>query len=194
MGEKKLTRGHIVIEALELLQSGGLREVSLRKIAARLDVKAMSLYWHVESKEALYVLMSREIFQRCLQAIPPCHDWQEWLREFGLSLWAAQQRTPDIRQLITITPVDAETREVNRRTIPMIVTQLGLDPSLAVAAQGSVQALVTGWTTLQMRPSKPRQSAEYEFLQSLDALIEGWAARARDSRSKSPVPSAETLL
>ena len=174
-----MTREQIVAEALVLLRQEGLAAVSLRKIAARLAVKAPSLYWHVDSKEALYGLMSQAIFRRCLEAIPACEDWREWLREFGLSLWRTQLATPDIRKLIVIAPVDAELRRLNRVTIVDALAGLGLDASLATPAQQSIQALVTGWTTLSVRTGK--QESELRFLESLDVLIDGWRARAGSS-------------
>jgi TetR/AcrR family tetracycline transcriptional repressor len=173
-----LTREQIVEEALALLREGGLAEVSLRKIAARLGVKAPSLYWHVESKEALHTLMSQAIFRSCLDAVPACTDWREWLRAFGIAIWRAQRAIPDIQQLILGGRLDESARQ---RVCDEIVGHLargGLDRAIAAKAQRSVQALATGWVTLKDRGEPIDQSPEETFRQSLNVLIDGWAQRA----------------
>jgi len=176
MSFAKLDQTRIVQEALDLLQEQGLAQVSLRKIAARLDVGVSSLYWHIRDKDALYALLSRRILRACLDAVPPCADWASWLRAFGLALWQAQVTIRDVRQLIVVAPVDEETRREYRAEIIGTLEGFGLDTMTATLAQRSVQALVTGWTTL-----KPLQSGEDEkayFEAALDALIRGWRVPA----------------
>ncbi|HEY9291632.1 MAG TPA: TetR family transcriptional regulator, partial [Microlunatus sp.] len=48
-----LDRQVVIRTALELLDSEGLDGLTLRKIAAALDVKAPALYWHFQSKQQL---------------------------------------------------------------------------------------------------------------------------------------------
>jgi TetR/AcrR family tetracycline transcriptional repressor len=148
--------------------------------------------WHVENKEMLHGLMSRAIFRACLEAIPTCSDWRQWLREFGLSLWRAQQATPDIRQLIVMAPIDAEAREQTRARIIAELAKLGLHVEVAAIAQHSIQALVTGWTTLRMGSARQKNSSQEWFLQSLDVLIDGWTARTTAHAVGNP--RGETLL
>ncbi len=49
-----LTRQRIVEAALHLLDQEGLESFSMRKLGASLGVEAMSLYNHIESKQALF--------------------------------------------------------------------------------------------------------------------------------------------
>src|SRR6478735_8807081 len=104
----KLDADTIVEEAIDLLNSGGLNEVSLRKIAGRIGVAAPSLAWHVGDKDQLLAMMAARIFRSCLQAISPASDWQEWARQFGLVLWDGQVRTRDLTRLIASAPRRAE--------------------------------------------------------------------------------------
>jgi len=173
--ELALTQDKVVEVALSLLRRGGLEHVSMRKIAARLGVRAQSIYWHVDSKEALCRLMGRAIFQSCLDAMPPCTDWRQWLREYGLSLWRTQCVTPDIRQLILAGPVEKRARDGLHAVILGALVPLGLPIETAQSAQQSVQALVTGWTTIRAKPGA--DPGEESFRESLDVLIEGWGSR-----------------
>ncbi len=170
----KLDRDSIVREALALLAQGGLAAVSLRKVAARLDARAPSLYWHVADKQALHRLMSQAVFRACLAAVPPAADWQGWLRGFALALWDGQRRTPDAHQLILTTRADPATDRGWRDEVVPQLAALGLPAETAGPAQASIQALVTGWTTLRGAGADPIDPA---FLASLDALIAGWEAR-----------------
>src|SRR5215470_12470711 len=85
--EPGVTPEQIVATALTLLREGGLKAVTMRNVGTRLGIAAPSLYWHVESKDALHRLMSQAIFDRCLDSVPRSRDWRQWLRDFGLNLW-----------------------------------------------------------------------------------------------------------
>jgi TetR/AcrR family tetracycline transcriptional repressor len=56
-----LDRERLVRAALALLDEVGLDGLSMRRLAERLDVKAASLYWHVQSKEELLDLLADAI-------------------------------------------------------------------------------------------------------------------------------------
>ena len=48
-----LDREHVVRVALRLLDEAGLDGLTLRRLAAELDVKAPALYWHFANKQDL---------------------------------------------------------------------------------------------------------------------------------------------
>ncbi|WP_436762929.1 TetR/AcrR family transcriptional regulator C-terminal domain-containing protein [Streptosporangium sp. V21-05] len=78
----KLERDRIVTAALALLDEVGLDKLTLRRLAAELDVQAPALYWHFTGKQALLDEMadalSREIPLRPLADGQP---WQDWLAD-----------------------------------------------------------------------------------------------------------------
>ncbi|RKN44942.1 TetR/AcrR family transcriptional regulator [Streptomyces hoynatensis] len=74
-----LDRQRIVAAAVALADEGGLDAVSLRKIAARLDVGPMRLYGYISTKEDLFDLMVDEVQGEILPEEPP-GDWREALR------------------------------------------------------------------------------------------------------------------
>ncbi len=57
-----LTRERVVSEAMRLADEDGLAGLSMRTLARRLGVEAMSLYHHVESKDALLDAMVDAVF------------------------------------------------------------------------------------------------------------------------------------
>lgn len=51
-----LDRGRIVDAAVRLLDAEGLAKFSMRRLAAELDVTAMSIYWYIDTKDDLLEL------------------------------------------------------------------------------------------------------------------------------------------
>jgi TetR/AcrR family transcriptional regulator, tetracycline repressor protein len=72
----------IIAAALELLDEVGLNELSLRKLATKLDLKAPALYWYFKSKGTLIDYMAEAILQSEFKNITPRAGdtpWQDWL-------------------------------------------------------------------------------------------------------------------
>lgn len=54
--EPPLSRARIVAAAIELLDTQGVRGLTMRRLAERLGSGVMSLYWHVDTKEDVFDL------------------------------------------------------------------------------------------------------------------------------------------
>ncbi|MZD06170.1 TetR family transcriptional regulator [Streptomyces sp. SID5785] len=74
-----LDRARIVAAAVALADEGGLAAVSLRKVAARLEVGPMRLYGHIGTKDELFDLMVDEVQAEMLPERQPA-DWRDALR------------------------------------------------------------------------------------------------------------------
>lgn len=79
-----LDRDRITAASVRLLDSEGLAKFSMRRLAADLDVTAMSLYWYVDTKDDLLELALDTVFG---EIAPPQEDtgWRERLRELATS-------------------------------------------------------------------------------------------------------------
>lgn len=77
-----LTRGQIIQAALDLLDEVGFDGITMRALAAKLGIKAASLYWHVRNKQELLILLADEI---CAPIRKPdaSLSWQEQLEFLG---------------------------------------------------------------------------------------------------------------
>jgi TetR/AcrR family transcriptional regulator, tetracycline repressor protein len=83
---KGITRERIVSAALELLDDKGMDALTVRALAARLDVRAPALYWHVRNKQELLDEMATEVMRRVtatLAALPPGDDWRADLTAYA---------------------------------------------------------------------------------------------------------------
>lgn len=75
-----LTRARIVATALALADEEGLDAVSIRRVAAQLEARPMSLYTHIASKDDLIALMFDAVSGELLVPEPLPQDWREALR------------------------------------------------------------------------------------------------------------------
>jgi TetR/AcrR family tetracycline transcriptional repressor len=81
-----LSRGEIVQAAARLMQREGYEALTIRAVAAELGVKSASLYWHVETKEALEDLLADELMAGAAE-VAPTDDWRADLRDGSLRLF-----------------------------------------------------------------------------------------------------------
>ncbi|MRH89318.1 TetR family transcriptional regulator [Nocardia sp. SYP-A9097] len=78
----KLDTNAIAQAALALLDETGLDGLTMRKVAAALNVQAPALYWHVKNKRELLDVMAQHIFVAAvhgLEAPRRGEDWRDWL-------------------------------------------------------------------------------------------------------------------
>jgi len=198
MDIQPLSTNRIVSEALALLAEEGLDKVTLRKLAARLNVQAMSLYWHIENKEELYRRMSKAVFTDCLNSIPECSSWQMWLRAFGLELWRAQHEVRDAARLIFGARQSGVALQELAAQIIAPLMAFGIGASDALKMQSSVQAMIIGWTGFDQSFGEELEQVvpvQVTMEDSLNALIAGWEAiLAKQSSSIPNEGRAETAL
>jgi TetR/AcrR family tetracycline transcriptional repressor len=163
----------IVAAALDMLAERGIESLTLRNLAAALNVRAPSLYWHVASKQELFGYLSEQIFRDVLDQLPASGDWRAWLRALGIGVWQKQRDLRDVRALMMQSEMDPDIqREFNTRMVERLVA-LGMEPAIAFDAQRSVVTLATGWTIMD-DPKFRDEPPEPSFLNCLDALIRGW--------------------
>ncbi|TQM29906.1 TetR/AcrR family transcriptional regulator C-terminal domain-containing protein [Nocardia bhagyanarayanae] len=81
-GQVKLDPEVIADAALTLLDEVGLDGLTMRKVAAALNVQAPALYWHVANKRELLDVMARSVFVSAVadvEAPRRGEDWRDWL-------------------------------------------------------------------------------------------------------------------
>jgi TetR/AcrR family transcriptional regulator, tetracycline repressor protein len=95
--ERGLERAQIVRTALGLLHEVGYSGLTLRKLAARLNVKASALYWHFENKQDLIDAMAHDIMVEEYKEtnLTAVGSWQELLRQVGRTNYRALLRYRD---------------------------------------------------------------------------------------------------
>lgn len=88
----RLSRDVVLRAAVELADETGTAALTMRKLAERLGVEAMSLYHHLPNKDAILDGMVDAVFAEV--AVPSDVGWQDAMRERARSLRAALKRHP----------------------------------------------------------------------------------------------------
>jgi AcrR family transcriptional regulator len=81
-----LGRDQIVAAAVELLDADGLAAFSMRKLGAKLDAGATSLYWHVKNKDELLELAFDQFWGLVTVPDPAETPWRELATTFAYNL------------------------------------------------------------------------------------------------------------
>lgn len=113
----RLTPDRIVSAAIELVDDEGLDALSMRKLARRLGVEAMSLYHHVASKGALLDLMVEQVYGE-IQLDLVADRWQDQVSNAMRSLRSALIAHPNLLPVVATRPV------MSNKTMAMV--ELGL--------------------------------------------------------------------
>jgi AcrR family transcriptional regulator len=78
--------------ALEIADAGGFHSLSMRRVAAKLGVEAMSLYTHIAGKEDIVDGLVDIVFSEIEVPEPGSLDWRTAMRRRAISVRAALNR------------------------------------------------------------------------------------------------------
>lgn len=98
-----VSQQRIIDAALDLLDEDGLNELSMRKLARRLDMQAPALYWHFKNKEVLIDYMAEAILRAEFAELEPRRPdeaWQDWLITNGKRLRKAMKSHRDGARIV----------------------------------------------------------------------------------------------
>jgi AcrR family transcriptional regulator len=88
-----LSKERVLVAAVILADEGGVASLTMRKLAERLNVEAMSLYHHIATKEEVLDGMVDIVFGEI--ELPSCEaDWKTAIRQRALSARAVFSRHP----------------------------------------------------------------------------------------------------
>lgn len=136
---KGLEKDDIVRAALEILDAEGLDGLTLRKVAARLDVRAPALYWHVRSKQELLDEMGTEIWRRIslrFEQRPVDEPWRTAMMAYARIARSELLMHRDGAKMATGTTLTDV--EVVRRREPRLAAMMRQGFTVRAAAQANV--------------------------------------------------------
>jgi TetR/AcrR family transcriptional regulator, tetracycline repressor protein len=207
-GKTLLSLQRLLKEALFILDEQGERALSMRALAERLGVTAMSLYRYCDSHEALLDAVHDEI----LAAHPPRpvtreQSWREVTTELARTLRRAFEAHPNAAMLFATRPVRSPRLATHVDAVLGCLVAAGFDPGIAVNLIDAVSAFTVGHSlavfgqfvaSTSRTPSnategvlhlnqlaKPERAHDFdaEFVVGLVAILDGFANRyAKRSR------------
>ncbi|MFD0567419.1 TetR/AcrR family transcriptional regulator C-terminal domain-containing protein [Kitasatospora saccharophila] len=102
--EGGLTAERIVAAAVAVADAEGLEALSMRRVAAELDVATMSLYRHVPDKDGLVDLMMDRVFtELSFSAADAARDWRARLELAARRLWGLFRAHPWLASALSVT-------------------------------------------------------------------------------------------
>src|SRR5262249_17551284 len=145
MGRRKrqvLDQAQVVNAALALLDEVGLDELTMRRVAERLNVKAASLYRHVHNKEELLALLGDEISAEI--PLPRADgNWRHQLTEAAWNVRRGLLAHRDAARVLASTPPAGPRRLRHVEAVLRILRNAGLDDRDAARAAYHLNNLVT---------------------------------------------------
>jgi TetR/AcrR family tetracycline transcriptional repressor len=139
---RQLDQAQVVRAALALLDDVGLDELTMRRLAERLGVKAASLYRHVRDKGELLVLLGDEISGE-ISIAPSTGPWQEQLSEMARRVRRGLLMHRDAARLLAVTVPFGPRRLRQIESLLRILRSAGLRPRDAARAGHFLNNFVT---------------------------------------------------
>jgi AcrR family transcriptional regulator len=176
---KRLAKADIVRAALETLDAEGLDGLTLRKVAARLDVQAPALYWHVRNKQDLLDEMGTEIWRRIslrLEERPLDEPWRQAMAayaEIAREELLAHRDGAKMATGTTLTDV-----EILRRSEPRLAAMMRQGFTVRNAAQANVllHHFVIGFCIEEQAVIQAKAAGDSRYnLENRDARIDSVA-------------------
>jgi len=128
-----LNRETIVRTALAIADTHGLEALSMRRLAAELGSGAMSLYRHVDDKDALLGLMADEVLGE-LPILAPDEPWQTGLERFFSEFYDLLMHHPVVAEVMVQRPVNAPQLTVRGEHVLACMAHDGVADATAVEA------------------------------------------------------------
>lgn len=188
-----LDRTRIVSAGLLLLHKEGLEQITMRKIADSLGVKAAALYYHVKDKEQLLHLLAERISSEITYPDPRL-SWQHQLREWSLSFRRTLLRYRDAGRIMEATLAASPNRLEQIEFLFRLFAEAGFQDSQIPWLSGMLKNHILGFAEeekrLADRAERERMAADgstppaAERFQSLDGKRYPHIARLASSMAK----------
>jgi TetR/AcrR family tetracycline transcriptional repressor len=138
-----LDRARIASTAMEMIDEVGVDKLTMRAVAARLDVSAMALYHHVEDKEELLRLVGDDILGQVELPDPDSAEWRELFTSISMAAVDALLEVPGLSSVL----LSSKMLPNARRLVKFCIYQFergGLSHAAAQEVYAGVQTLVLG--------------------------------------------------
>ncbi len=190
----KIDKSFIIQSALELLQERGIKKLSIRNVAEKVNIKGASLYWHIKNKNELLSLISDEI---CKDVhYPDEHEtWDRQIIELTSQYREALLKVRDSAYVLMETPPTTPFRLKLIKKISDLFEQLGMKKEDISSASWILNNYVTSFVIEEYRFNEVKNEQvtsaiiedlpfdvfemdmDKEFKFGLDVLIEGFKSK-----------------
>jgi AcrR family transcriptional regulator len=175
----KLSRQRILRAAVRLADEGGIESLTMRKLARKLGVEAMSLYNHVANKDDLVDGMVDLVVGEI--ELPEAGEWDAAIREAAISAHEIFMRHPWACSLVMVPGRSRTFLTPRLRYMEWLLGRFrdaGFSPELTYHAYHTVDSHILGFTLWELgHAAGARQLADGENLADVAAA---WIPRLRE--------------
>ncbi|GAA1805662.1 TetR family transcriptional regulator [Planosporangium flavigriseum] len=163
-----LDRATIAAAALELMDTDGIRSLTIRSLAARLSVAPMALYNHVRTKEEILDAAREHGLARLSVSAGTEGPWWDRIREINLAFHHALREHPSLVGLLVARPLGGNAPIDAAEAQLRVLVEAGFAPDDAARAHLTLLHYAIGsaaWTSPRVEP----QAVGRELLERLPA-------------------------
>lgn len=179
LSKKPLNHDLIIKAAMDILNVHGVAGLSMRRLAASLNVEAASLYYHLPNKG---VLQQKIVDSTAVQAMlpeMPIASWSIALHRLATNFRETLRKHPGVVPLIAIQPVSAEVALQLSAPIVATMRKVNIEQEKALFAIQSISVFVIGHALAEVgnlpdSPTAPQTYYDEWFEIGLKALISGF--------------------
>jgi TetR/AcrR family tetracycline transcriptional repressor len=168
-----LDRAHLTKHLYQLAKRVGVKQVTMRELAAEAGTRPSSLYYHVRDKCELLDLLVESVLAQI--EVPQSGDWERRLVTLYTNAWKVLVEVPGIAALLQEHPHTAAATEMDRAS-RAILGESGLRKREFEAAHATLYVHLLGSVQLEhVRPAGTTASApnDWAFAYGLRVLLSG---------------------
>ncbi|WP_460356732.1 TetR family transcriptional regulator [Actinoallomurus acanthiterrae] len=129
----RLSRETVVDGALALADEEGLEGLTIRRLAQRLGVTPMALYWHFKNKDELHVALVDRVWSLVDTKVDPEAPWYDRLHALMASAVSVLRAHPSAARLLMGAWIDAPRCYDSMEAALAILAEGGFKPETAAA-------------------------------------------------------------
>lgn len=167
-----LTPEAIIAAGIRIADAEGLDAVSIRRIAAEIDARPMSLYDHFSSKGALLSSMGDEVVAECLVDPPLPEHWREAITQMSRQLYGMLLRHPWLVSVTSRHPRFGPNSEKQAAQFAEAMSGLSLEPAEMWVLVGTVNDYVLGHSLRAVTIPNPEDLEDVIAGPAMDAIPE----------------------
>ncbi len=141
--QEPLSRQRVVAASMELARERGLDGVTMRALAAELDVTPMAVYYHVRNKDELVALVAESVLEDASPLSLADAGWETALRDHLLALWETLAKYPGLSSYMINLPT-LGTTESSYAKGARFFEEAGFPPRLAKLAWSFALTFIHG--------------------------------------------------
>jgi AcrR family transcriptional regulator len=161
--------------ALELADAEGIEAISIRRIAAVLQVSPMALYWYIERKEDVLDLMIDAVYGEMPVPLSGSGDWRANLQEIAVQKRAMMHRHPWLASLIGHRAVLGPNELKQADYLLGIMSQVGFDMTTSMSLLEMFNAYIVGFVLREMGEAEAQRRtglSEQEWQQQVGPYVQ----------------------